>query len=134
QGRILVMDDQQPIRELAREMLSGCGYEVALAADGAQAVALYRRAREAGQPFDVVILDLTVPGGMGGKEAIRELKALDPQVKAIVSSGFSNDPIMADFKRHGFSGVVPKPYSMSELMEVVQGALKGAKSTVVRSM
>jgi two-component system, cell cycle sensor histidine kinase and response regulator CckA len=129
QGRILVMDDQQPIRELAREMLSGCGYEVALAADGAQAVALYRRAREAGQPFDVVILDLTVPGGMGGKEAMSELLALDPQVNAIVSSGFANDPIMADFQRHGFSGVVPKPYRMRELLEVVQGVILGAKRT-----
>jgi two-component system, cell cycle sensor histidine kinase and response regulator CckA len=129
QGRILVMDDQQPIRELAREILSRCGYEVDLAEDGAQAVALYRRAREVGQPFDAVILDLTVPGGMGGQEAFIQLMALDPQVKAIVSSGYSNDPIMADFKPYGFSGVVTKPYRVSELIEVVQRVIMGAKST-----
>jgi DNA-binding NarL/FixJ family response regulator len=78
-----------------------------------------------GQPFDVVIMDLTIPGGVGGKEAIKELLAMDPEVRAIVSSGYSNDPIMADFKRYGFKGVVAKPYEIRELVEVLNRVISG---------
>jgi CheY-like chemotaxis protein len=91
------MDDDDAVRELAAEMLQFLGYEVCTAAEGAQAVTLYGSSREEGRPFDAVIMDLTIPGGMGGAEAITILRRLDPQIKAIVSSGYSNDPVMANY-------------------------------------
>ena len=86
---------------------------------------MYREALASGKPFDLVIMDLTVPGAMGGKEAIQALIQVDPRVKAIVSSGYSNDPIMADFRSYGFSGVVRKPYRLRELSEEVLRVLSG---------
>jgi CheY-like chemotaxis protein len=115
QGKILVMDDEMMIRKLAGEILKHLGYTVEFAKDGAEAVAAYRTALNSQEPFDAVILNLTVRGGMGGKEAIRELIEIDPDVKGIVSSGYSDDPGMTDFKQHGFSGAVAKPYSLEEL-------------------
>jgi PAS domain S-box-containing protein len=123
-GRVLIMDDEEMIREVAEELLKIAGYEVSSAADGGEAVSAYREALSQGTPFDVVIMDLTIPGGKGGKETIKELKAIDPEVKAIVSSGYSNDPIMADFKKYGFSGVVAKPYKLSELSMAVRSAIE----------
>jgi PAS domain S-box-containing protein len=119
QGRILVMDDEEMIRELATEMLRSMGYEVETAREGAEALDRYVAARTAGNPFNVVIMDLTVPEGMGGKEMMRRLRELDPQAKAIVSSGYSLDPVMANFQEYGFSGVIPKPYVMEELARVL---------------
>jgi len=118
-GRVLVMDDEEMIRKMLRKTLPLAGYEVEVAGDGAEAIGLYARARESGQPFDVVILDLTVPGGMGGKETIRRLLEIDPDVKAIVSSGYSTDPIMSDFRSYGFSAVAVKPYSAEALEETL---------------
>jgi len=114
------MDDEEMILEVAGEMLEHLGYEVAFAKDGNEAVELYRQAKEAGNPFAAVIMDLTIPGGMGGREAIKRFMELDPNVKAIVSSGYSTDPIMADFKKYGFCGVVTKPFKIKELSEVLQ--------------
>jgi len=125
EGKILVMDDDQMIRELAGEILWHLGYEVEFARDGDEAVALYSRAFKTARPFDAVILDLTVRGGMGGKEAIQELIGIDPGVKGIVSSGYSDDPGMTDYKQHGFSGVVAKPYTLEELGEKLSQVLKG---------
>jgi PAS domain S-box-containing protein len=127
-GKILLMDDEEAIRELAGDLLSIMGYEVETVADGAQAVLSYDRAGEAGAPFDLVILDLTVPGGMGGKEALERLLRLDRNVRAIVSSGYSNDPIMADYAKYGFSGVIPKPYNAVQLGEAVKRALAGSQA------
>ncbi|MBI5249809.1 MAG: PAS domain S-box protein, partial [Desulfomonile tiedjei] len=118
-GRILVMDDEDSIRVVAAEMLSTLGYDVQCARDGYEAIQLYRFARAANSPFDVVILDLTVPGGMGGAEAIRKLLEIDPGIKAVVSSGYSNDPIMASFNQYGFCGVVAKPYTSRDLSETL---------------
>ncbi len=118
-GRILLMDDEPFIRDLAGEMLSLLGYEAVLAKDGAEAIDLYNTAIGSAVPFDAVIMDLTVPGGMGGGETIQRLREMDPGVKAIVSSGYSNDPIMADYKKYGFLGVVAKPYSINELSETL---------------
>ena len=126
-GRILVMDDEEIIRQLLDDELTSVGYEVELTVDGAEAIEHYRKARESGQPFDAVILDLTIPGGMGGKEAINKLLEIDPNVKAIVSSGYSTDPIMSDFKDYGFSGVVAKPYKVEQLEKTLHSLLKEKK-------
>lgn len=122
-GRILVMDDEAYIRDLLASYLSYAGHEVALAIDGTQAIELYREARATGRPFDLVIMDLVVPGGMGGLEAIQRLLEIDPNVCAVVSSGYSNDPIMSDFARYGFRDAVGKPYKNEELHRVVQRLL-----------
>lgn len=123
QGRVLVMDDDEAVRNLAARVLRGAGYQVELAADGAEAIASYQRAKRAGAPFDVVLLDLTVVGGMGGEETVRRLRGFDPQVRAIVSSGYSTEATMSDYTRYGFDGVVPKPYTVSELTRVVAAVL-----------
>jgi PAS domain S-box-containing protein len=122
-GRILVMDDEEAVREAAGEVLRHVGYDASFARDGAEAVDLYRRARESGTPFDAVIVDLTVPGGIGGKEAVRQIAAFDPGVKAVVSSGYANDPVMADYRHHGFSAVITKPYSTREMGKVLGNLL-----------
>jgi len=120
QGKALVMDDEEAVRALAVRLLRRAGYEVEQAAHGAEAVELCRQAHSSGSPFDVVVLDLTVRGGMGGVEALRELRKFDPQVKAIVSSGYYTDAVMADFQTYGFNGVVPKPYRLEQLSQVVR--------------
>ncbi len=122
-GRILVMDDEVIVREVAGKMLSLLGYEVEFAANGSEMIEVYKKAEEAGRPFDAVIMDLTVPGDMGGKEAVRRLIEINPGAKAIVSSGYSNDPIMADYRRYGFCGVVAKPYRLQQLSQVLHGVL-----------
>ncbi len=123
QGKILVMDDEAIVRDLLDRMLDHLGYRATLAKDGAEALELFTAAREAGEHFAALILDLTVPGGMGGKAAIEHLLRLDPQVKAIVSSGYSDDPIMAEFAKNGFSGVITKPYRITELSRVLSQVL-----------
>ncbi len=126
-GKILVMDDEELVRKVARKILAYAGYEVVVAKDGAQALDLYRQARESAAPFDVVILDLTVPAGMGGKEAVRVLLDLDPRAKAIVSSGYSNDPIMSNWGEYGFCAAVSKPYELEELAKVLDDVLREDK-------
>ncbi len=126
-GRILVMDDEETVRKLLYAGLTEVGYEVQLTNDGAEAIERYSEAKKAGQPFDAVILDLTIPGGIGGKEAIKKLLELDPDVKAIVSSGYATDPIMAEYKEYGFSAVVPKPYSVAQIEKTLQGLLRKKK-------
>jgi nitrogen-specific signal transduction histidine kinase/CheY-like chemotaxis protein len=122
-AKILLMDDEQTIVQLTQEMLSMLGHHVDVANEGTQAVELYHRALETSHPYDLLIVDLTVPGGMGGKEVIEILGKSDPKIKAIVSSGYSNDPIMANYKQHGFTGVVSKPYTVQELCKAVNQAL-----------
>ena len=113
-GRILVMDDEAMILELAGNMLGHLGYDADFAEEGQCAVRKYRAALDASAPYDAVILDLTIKGGMGGQETIEMLKAIDPAVKAIVSSGYSDNPVIADYRRYGFCEVVAKPYEMVE--------------------
>ncbi len=118
-GKILFMDDEEIVRTVAGEMLTNLGYDIEFAQDGAEAIELYAKAMASGRSFDCVIMDLTVPGGMGGRDAVKKLRELDPAAKVIVSSGYSNDPIMADFTTYGFSGVVSKPYTINNLSETV---------------
>ncbi|MEN8199588.1 MAG: ATP-binding protein, partial [Thermodesulfobacteriota bacterium] len=114
-GKILVMDDEKTVREIAGEMLNYLGYTTCLVSDGEQALTLYQEALAEEKPFDAVLMDLTIPGGMGGKETMARLLEIDPQAYGIASSGYANDPIMAHSTDYGFSGVVPKPYKLDEL-------------------
>jgi two-component system cell cycle sensor histidine kinase/response regulator CckA len=124
-GKILVMDDEQIIREMLGNMLPLAGYDVELTGDGAETIEHYNKARESGQPFDAVIMDLTIPGGMGGIEAVKKLLEIDPKAKVIVSSGYATDPIMSDYEKYGFSAVVTKPYSVRELEKILHGIIAG---------
>jgi PAS domain S-box-containing protein len=122
-GNILVMDDEASIRIVVKKILEHHGYRVSTAADGDSAVTMYRKAFEEGKRFRVVILDLTIRGGMGGKETIKQLKNIDPGVKAIISSGYSQDAIMSDPLIYGFCGVVTKPFQPTTLLLAIQNAL-----------
>jgi len=124
-GRVLVMDDDAAILDVAGVMLTELGYEPSFAHNGQEALALYGTAMEEGRPFNGVILDLTIPGGMGGRQTLSKLRDLDPEVKAIVSSGYSNDQVIANFKDYGFKASVNKPYSISELAFVLRRVLSG---------
>jgi PAS domain S-box-containing protein len=118
--KILVMDDQEIIRELTQAILGDLGHKVTVANDGLEAIENCRLAKELDDPYDVVIMDLTIPGGMGGKEAIISLLEIAPEIKVIVSSGYSNDPVLSDYEQYGFSGFIAKPYRNKELIEVLQ--------------
>ena len=122
-GRVLLMDDEASLRQTVGEMLQHLGYQISYARDGAETVKLYKTAKDKKQPFDAVIMDLTIPGGMGGKEAVQEIKQFDPNVTAIVSSGYSNDPVIANYADYGFIARVSKPYEIEELSKVVYEAV-----------
>ncbi|NOZ13995.1 MAG: PAS domain S-box protein [Acidobacteria bacterium] len=125
--KILIMDDEDAILEILGEMLSFLGHRVMETLDGKQAIEQFRKAMDEGEPFDLVILDLTVPGGLSGKETIVELLKLKPDIKAIVSSGYANDPVMAQYREHGFHGVVNKPFQMQELSETIRQVMSSEK-------
>jgi len=128
QVRVLVMDDEQFIRDLACSILRRYGYVATAVDDGAAALSEYTRARAAGEPYAVVILDLTIPGGMGGRQTMEELLRLDPAVKAIVSSGYSNDLVLSNYQAHGFRGMVSKPYDVADFAHAVERVLKGERA------
>ena len=119
-GRVLLMDDEEMVLEVGRRILRRLGFTVDCAKNGREAIELYMAAKGSGAPFDFVIMDLTVPGGMGGKEAISILREYDPGVRAIVSSGYSIDPVMANFGEFGFAGMVAKPYTFEDLQEAIR--------------
>ncbi len=124
-ARILLMDDEEMIRNVGAQLLMRIGHEVETAAEGQETVDRYREAMAAENPFDLVIMDLTVPGGMGGRKAVQALLAIDPGAKAVVSTGYADDPVMADPTAYGFAGIVPKPYTMAQLKEMVDTVLTG---------
>lgn len=119
-GRVLIMDDEKDILEMAASMLEKLGYATEQATDGSDAVAMYQKALGTDSPFNLVILDLTVPGGMGGANAMTELAKIDPQVKVIVCSGYHHDPILSHYKDYGFIGMIPKPYRMNDMAKVLR--------------
>jgi PAS domain S-box-containing protein len=123
-GTILVMDDEEMIRDIAAEILEYLGYQAMTCTRGEEAVALYKRAKESGAPFFAAIMDLTIPGGMGGKEAAEKILEIDPDARLIVSSGYSVDPVMAHFKSYGFRGSVGKPYQAKEIAHVLSAVAK----------
>jgi PAS domain S-box-containing protein len=122
-GRVLVMDDEDPLREMAGRLLRHLGYSVDLAHDGVEALQLYRTALDARRPYDAVIMDLTVPGGMGGEETVRKLLEIDPNARAIVSSGYSADPVLAHFRDYRFAGILVKPYRIQDIASVLNEVL-----------
>ena len=118
--KILIMDDEEPVRSAAKEMLAYLGYEAELAVDGSEAIRMFKDALAGNSPYAAVILDLTIPGGMGGNETLKHLKKIYPDVKAIVSSGYSNDPIMANYQKYGFTSIIVKPYRISDLEDALK--------------
>lgn len=122
-GRILLLDDEYGVRKTASEMLSMLGYEPDCVENGEEALTRYLRAQQRGTPYDLVILDLTVRGGMGGQEAMEALLQIDPQVKAIIASGYTTAPLITEYKKHGFGGYIYKPYRLEELSSVLNKLL-----------
>jgi CheY-like chemotaxis protein len=126
------MDDAETILNLLRALLTRLGYTVECVQDGTEAVAVYQRAQAVGEPFAAVILDYIIPGGMGGLETLAHLRAIDPQVTALISSGYTNDPVLANWAHYGFSGVLAKPYAVENLQEALHSVLRddgGPQST-----
>jgi len=123
--KILVMDDEEVIRDVCNALLTRLGYEAEVAVEGVEAIEMYRKAMESAKPFDMVILDLTNKVGIGGAETMVNLLEIDPDVKAIVASGYSNDPIMSNFREHGFRTALPKPFNLDQLKTALQDAIAG---------
>ncbi len=119
-GKVLLVDDEDIILDVSREVLRFLGYDAVFAKEGASAIKLYEQEKEAGRPFDLVILDLAIPVGMGGRETMEKLISYDPDVKAVVSSGYTNDPVMQDFARFGFSGRLTKPYRINDMKTMLE--------------
>jgi signal transduction histidine kinase/CheY-like chemotaxis protein len=122
-GRIMVMDDEEMVREITGSLLTMLGHTVLEAKDGEEAMIVYKRERKAGRPIDLFIIDLTIPGGMGGKEAAQQILALNPDAKIIVASGYSNDPVMAQCRAYGFSAAILKPFQLQEMIDVLNTLL-----------
>jgi CheY-like chemotaxis protein len=122
-GRILVMDDEEILCDVISKMLTAGGFSVLTTSTGESAIAEYQKAMEKGMPYDAVIMDLTIPGGMGGKEAIKDILALNPDARVIVSSGYADDPVMANYSDYGFKGIIAKPYTMGNLQKVMDTLL-----------
>ncbi len=123
-GNILIMDDEVQIRKVLGEMVQTCGYSYQAAPDGEQALHMFRQAQSGGEPFSAVILDLTIPGGFGGKEVVKEMLSLDPHLRAIVVSGYSNDPVLAHYEEYGFKGRVAKPFNLVDLSIVLNSVIE----------
>jgi DNA-binding NtrC family response regulator len=122
-GRVLFMDDDPKISALTATMLESLGYKFDLAKNGEEAITFYKRYMNIGRPYDAVVMDLTVVGGMGGEECFKALKELDPEVRAIVSSGYDNDDMARKYLDMGFCGYLTKPYRVTELGKVVKAVL-----------
>ncbi len=122
-GRILIMDDDDMLRDAAGRILAGFGYEVEYSRTGTETLTRYREASECNRPFAAVIMDLTVPGGMGGRETLGKLREFDPEVRTIVASGYSSDPVLLRFREYGFNGMIIKPFTARTLAEAVRDVI-----------
>ncbi|MBS1238581.1 MAG: multi-sensor hybrid histidine kinase, partial [Deltaproteobacteria bacterium] len=131
--RVLYMDDENALRDVAGEMLAHMGYDVEFSRDGTEAIKTYSEAITSMKPFDIVIMDLTIPDGMGGADAINKLHKIDPEAKVIISSGYTNDPIIKDFKKYNFSGAISKPFDIDELVRVIESVLADDPRTSLAS-
>ena len=125
--KILVMDDEEMLGKMTSNMLERLGYEVEVACNGEEAIQLYTNAMRSDRPFGAVMLDLTIKGGMGGRETIKQLIELNPDIRAIVASGYSNDPVMANFRQYGFLDALHKPYGLSDLKKSIGGIVDAAE-------
>jgi CheY-like chemotaxis protein len=117
------MDDEQIVRDVGVALITELGHRVEIAIHGKEALEKYREAKRSGDPYDIVILDLTIQGGMGGAETLQRLLEIDPGVKTVVSSGYSDDSLIAGYHEQGFKTVLKKPYHVAELQEVLNGLL-----------
>lgn len=124
------LDDEESVRAVLGRILGHLGYTVDFASDGAEAIALFESAIAAGRAYRGVLMDLTIPGGMGGKEAVTRVLELDPHARVIVSSGYDNDLVIANFRRYGFSGAIAKPFLMNDLARVLQEVLDPPRTAV----
>ncbi len=122
-AKIMIMDDEEMVRDVAKAIFVMLGHEVILAVNGEEAVELYKKQSDLGQPIDIIIMDLTIPGGMGGESAVQEILAINSEAKVIVSSGYSNDPIMAHYQDYGFSAAIVKPFQVQDIMDVINKLL-----------
>ncbi len=118
------MDDDPFVREVVSEQLGFLGYNVEVAEEGEEAINLYKKAKSEGAPFDLIIMDLTIKGGMGGKDAVKKIREVDKDIPIIVSTGYSDDDIVAEYRDYGFSGVLTKPFKMEELKETLERLLQ----------
>jgi CheY-like chemotaxis protein len=114
------MDDDERVRRITGAMLQQLGYDVEFARNGEEAIERYRREKESGKRIDVVILDLTVQGGIGGEKALKKLREIDPEIKAVISSGYADDPVIKNFRAYGFLGAIAKPYTIEKLMALLE--------------
>jgi len=131
-GAVLVMDDESVVRQVTGNMLQSLGYRVTTCINGEQAIDCFKRAKETAAPYLAVIMDLTVIGGMGGKEAAQHILALDPRAQLVVSSGYFDDPVLADYKEYGFCAVMPKPYKVSDLAELMNSLSRSRPGTTAQ--
>lgn len=122
-GRVLLMDDEDMVRSVGARLLQRLGWNTEVARNGEEALALYSHALSSGQRFDAVILDLTVPGGMGGQDCLRELRKVDPAVKALVASGYANEAVLGSYRQQGFAGAIAKPYRLEDLETTLRDAV-----------
>lgn len=127
-ARILIMDDNEMVQNLIKTMLVHMGHEVVLSTNGEEAIKLYQESLNTASPFDLIIMDLTIPGGMGGKDAVLEIHKINPEARVIVSSGYSNDPIMANCTEYGFCAALTKPYQLQQLSQVISRCTAAADS------
>ncbi len=132
-GRILFMEDDETLRDAVGHALDGFGYDVVFVHDGDETLSAYQQALKTGDPFDAIVLDLTIPGGMGGRDTLSQLLAIDPEVKAIVASGYSNHPILAAFQQYGFCGGIAKPYRPEQLHHILHQVIHAEPQAVTTS-
>lgn len=123
--KVLLMDDEKGIRDVAGQILEHLGCEVAIAANGEEAVELFREAKKSESPFDLLIIDMSIPGGMSGIETMRIIQGIDPDARAVLSTGYTDTDIVDDYHQLGFSGIMPKPYRIGDIRNLLKDLIPG---------